>query len=232
MLKTIEQWIFPNLCCLCESYTDSGQDLCAACNRTLPRVEDRCFRCGLYLEDGADAIQCQTCLSTPPKFDRLCALFDYQPPVTQFVTGLKFGRRLAYGRVLGELLAEAVPGSWYKNGLLPEAVIPVPLHENRHRARGFNQALELLWPLQKSTEIPILWDVCIRTRKTMAQSQLDKARRKRNLKSAFQIVKPLGLEHVAIMDDVVTTGSTVKALTQVLKEAGVTTVDIWCICRA
>ncbi|HQY22412.1 MAG TPA: hypothetical protein PK389_01455 [Gammaproteobacteria bacterium] len=119
-----------------------------------------------------------------------------------------------------------------QNRELPEAIIPVPLHIDRLRKRGFNQALELLWPIHKKTKIPVVFDACVRIRKTTAQAQLDKTRRKRNLKSAFQIVKPIPFEHVAIMDDVVTTGSTVNALTQVLKEAGVTTVDIWCICRA
>jgi ComF family protein len=232
MLKKLEQLLFPYICCFCESYTVSGQDLCADCKRSLPWSSDRCFKCGLYLTAGIDSIDCARCRELPPKFDRLCALFDYQPPITKLVMGLKFGKKLAYGRVMGELLALEVESHWYQNRELPEVVIPVPLHIDRLRARGFNQALELLWPVHKQTEIPVVFDACVRVRKTTAQAQLDKTRRKRNLKSAFQIVKPIPFEHVAIMDDVVTTGSTVNALTQVLKEAGVTTVDIWCICRA
>lgn len=232
MLKKLEQWLFPFICCFCEAYTTSGQDLCSTCKLALPWSSDRCFKCGLYLTSGFDSIDCESCRELPPKFDRLCALFSYQPPITKLVMGLKFGKKLAYGRVMGELLADQVESRWYQNRELPEAVIPVPLHIDRLRKRGFNQALELLWPVHKQTEIPVLFDACVRVRNTTAQAQLEKARRKRNLKSAFQIVKPIPFEHVAIMDDVVTTGSTVNALTQVLKEAGVTIVDIWCICRA
>lgn len=146
--------------------------------------------------------------------------------------GLKFGKKLAYGRVMGELLTDQVEERWYQNLVLPEAVIPVPLHHLRLRKRGFNQALELLWPLHKKTGIPVLADACVRIKKTSPQSQLDQSRRKRNLNSAFKVVKPIPFEHVALMDDVVTTGSTVNALTHVLKEAGVTTIDVWCMCRA
>lgn len=232
MLKKIEQWLFPFRCCFCEAHTTSRQDLCSECKLALPWIEDRCYKCGLYLTPGLDSIDCERCRDLPPKFDRLCALFSYQPPITKLVMGLKFGKKLAYGRVMGELLADEVEAHWYKNLELPEAIIPVPLHESRLRKRGFNQALELLWPVHKQIDIPVLFDACVRVKKTTAQSQLDKSRRKRNLKSAFQILKPIPYEHVAIMDDVVTTGSTVNALTHVLKEAGITTVDIWCICRA
>lgn len=232
MFKKLEQWLFPYRCCFCEVHTTSAQDLCSECKLALPWIEDRCYKCGLYLTSGLDSIDCERCRELPSKFDRLCALFSYQPPITKLVMGLKFGKKLAYGRIMGELLAEQVVTQWYQNLTLPEAVIPVPLHDMRLRTRGFNQALELLWPLHKQIEIPVLLDACIRVRKTTAQSQLDKTRRKRNLKSAFQVVKPIPFEHIAVMDDVVTTGSTVNALTHVLKEAGVTTVDIWCICRA
>ncbi|HXH54277.1 MAG TPA: ComF family protein [Gammaproteobacteria bacterium] len=232
MLKKLEQWLFPFICCFCEGYTTRGQDLCSTCKIALPWSSDRCFKCGLYLTPGIDSIDCESCRELPPKFDRLCALFSYQPPITKLIMGLKFGKKLAYGRVMGELLADQVASQWYQNRELPEAVIPVPLHIDRLRKRGFNQALELLWPMHKQMQIPVVFDACVRIRKTTAQAQLDKLRRKRNLKSAFQIVKPISFEHIAIMDDVVTTGSTVNALTHVLKEAGVTTVDIWCICRA
>jgi ComF family protein len=232
MLKVLEQSLFPYICCFCRAYTTSGQDLCVACKLALPWIEERCYKCGLYLTPGIDSIDCERCREMPPKFDRLCALFSYQQPVTKLVMGLKFGKKLSYGRVMGELLADAVAGTWYKNIQLPEAIIPVPLHVERLRKRGFNQALELTWPVHNKMGIPVLIHNCVRVRKTMAQSQLDKSRRKRNLKSAFKLEKTVPFEHVAIMDDVVTTGSTVNALTHILKAAGVTTVDVWCICRA
>lgn len=232
MLKTLEQWIFPNYCCCCQQYTDQGHDLCAACKVALPWVENRCFQCGLVLTSGLESVRCQTCQDKPPVFDRLCALFSYEPPVIQWITGLKFGQRLAYGRILGELLAEQIAYTWYKTGPLPQAVFPVPLHAQRLRHRGFNQVVELLLPQQHLSLVPVMLDVCQRVRATAPQVALNKERRKRNLQGIFEMIKPVTFEHVAIMDDVVTTGSTVAALSQALKSAGVDQIDVWTICRA
>ncbi len=232
MLKSLKQWFFPHICCLCEHYTTNDQDLCSVCKASLPWIENRCYRCGLQLKSNENSIYCQPCIESPPKFDRLCALFSYEPPVTKLVTRLKFGEQLAYGRVLGELLAEAVNHLWYYEKSLPEAVLPIPLHANRLRKRGFNQALELLWPLKKGRQIPILLNACSRLYKTKSQSQLKKEYRKRNMRKAFGVNKPLPFRHIAIVDDVVTTGSTVNALSEVLKnQGGVTEIDVWCICR-
>lgn len=226
------QWLFPPICCFCNHLADTEQDLCSTCNTLLPWIKDVCYRCGLSIETGNAAIYCEKCLTHPPKFDRLCALFKYEPPVTQLVTGLKFKAKLAYGRLLGELLSKQVKKIWYKKEVLPEALLPVPLHKTRLRKRGFNQALELLWPIKKELSIPILIDSCLRIRPTFSQSLLNKTKRQRNMKKAFQLVKSLPFEHIALVDDVVTTASTVNVLAELLKENGVKIVDVWCVCRA
>ncbi len=230
MLKALEQWVFPNFCYLCGEPTSTGRDLCTGCKMILPWIEDRCFQCGLALGEGS--VYCSQCQDSPPKFDRLCALFEYQPPVIQLIIGLKFEKRLAYGRILGELLADHILYKWYKNGVYPEAVLPVPLHAQRQRARGFNQAVELLMPQSRVCKIPILLNRCKRIQPTPPQSSLNKQGRKRNMKGVFQVIGPLPYEHIAILDDVVTTGSTVNALCEVLKEAGIIRIDVWTICRA
>lgn len=232
MLKRVGQWFFPNVCCFCERATDTGRDLCVDCQVSLPWLNDRCFRCGLLLQDGKESITCQKCIESPPSFDRLCALFNYELPVTKLITGLKFGEKLGYGRILGELMSEKVCHEWYKKEALPDALIPVPLHPKRLRQRGFNQALELLLPVKKRCQLPVLLDVCQRVRKTKPQSLLNRNRRGRNMQGVFEVIAPLKCEHIAIVDDVVTTGSTVSALSAALKLAGATQVDIWCICRA
>lgn len=246
MLKKLEQWIFPSICCLCRQYSKTNRDLCENCWHSLPWIEDRCYGCGERLETGEYAVFCEACSHKTYAFDRLCALFSYEPPVTQLIADLKFNKRLVYGKVLGEVLANKVM-DWYQDKPLPEALLPVPLYKERLQKRGFNQSLELLWPLYskplyhlgKIKEIknikgsmPILLDECVRVRKTSPQAQMDKAERKKNLKDAFKIVKPIHFEHIAIVDDVVTTGSTVHAISEVLKESSVMQIDIWCICRA
>lgn len=233
LLKKGMGFVFPRICCFCSAELPNGDlDLCLDCKVSLPFLADRCYRCGLRLEKTNEAIDCEACQNKQPAFSRLCALFSYDPPVTNLVTGLKFHNRLAYGRVLSELLKEAVETKWYQNLSLPEAIIPMPLHSRRLRSRGYNQAMELVLPFRKQDKIPVLHKVCVRNRVTKKQSGLNAEQRRHNLKDAFQIELLEPLNHVAIVDDVVTTGNTVAALSRALKKAGVDQIDVWCICRA
>lgn len=230
-VRKIGHWLLPFLCCLCGDKTNTNRDLCSVCRATLPWAEDRCYRCGLRMHNNHLSC-CQTCIDNPPAFDRVCTLFSYDAPVTKLVTGLKFGRQLAYGRILGDMLADAVLNDWYQDGNFPEAVIPMPLHAKRLKTRGYNQSLELAWPITKRSKITLLSQVVKRIRSTKPQSGLNAEQRRHNVSKAFAIPIPLMLEHVAILDDVVTTGNTVSELCMALKQAGVLQVDVWCICRA
>jgi ComF family protein len=233
MLKTLEQWVFGSSCCLCGLSADPAQDFCRVCVELLPWIEDRCFRCALPLEWGLEAVYCERCRTETLPFDRVCALFEYQPPIDRMIACLKFSGQLAYGRILGSLLADQIP-KWYKDaGSMPEAILPVPLHPQRLLERGFNQAIELAWVLQKRLGLLLLnQQHCRRIKHTKPQSTLDQSARHRNLKAAFYIKGSLPFESVAIVDDVVTTCSTVRALAERLKEAGVSEVHVWCIARA
>lgn len=114
----------------------------------------------------------------------------------------------------------------------PSYIIPVPLHRKRLRVRGFNQALELARPVAKALNIPIELHACQRIKHTLAQAELKQSQRKKNLKNAFATCKTWQVDHVVIIDDVVTTGSTINALKTVLYQAGVKKVDTWCLARA
>lgn len=225
------QWLFPYRCCLCGCFTDNSYDLCKPCKEALPWLVDCCYRCGLRLENQQEHTLCERCQEQPPYFDRLCALFSYDPPLRKLITRLKFASQLAYGRVLGELLKEKIP-SWYEGLMLPQAILPTPLHAKRLRWRGFNQALELIRPFIKQTKIPLLCRQAKRVKHTKPQSGLDEKSRHLNIRDAFQIRLLNKYQHVAVIDDVVTTGSTVNALSLVLKQQGIEQVDIWCIARA
>ncbi len=230
MLSRIEQWIFPPICCLCGLSSPPVQDFCEVCIECLPWIEDPCFRCALPLET-EEAIYCQICRERPPSFDRTCALFSYEPPIKRMIAKLKFSGNLAYGRILGKLLAQKLQADSLAYPL-PQALVPVPLHHKRWVKRGFNQAQELALGAHRVLGIPLLNQICTRIKETPAQSRLDKVQRKSNLKNAFYVQAPLSFEHVAIIDDVMTTGSTADALALVLKEAGIEQVDVWCIARA
>lgn len=233
LFKTLMETIFPRICCFCASeLRQSNIDLCSDCWGSLPFVVDRCYRCGLRLEQMNEAVLCDKCQNKAPVFSRLCALFSYDPPVNRLITGLKFNNQLAYGRILSELLMQAVETEWYKNTPLPEAIIPMPLHKSRLRTRGYNQAMELVRSFRKQNKIPVLHRECWRERRTKQQSGLNAEQRRHNLKAAFQVSLPQPFVHVSIVDDVVTTASTVTALSMALKKAGVEQIDVWCICRA
>jgi len=114
----------------------------------------------------------------------------------------------------------------------PEALVPVPLHRARLRERGFNQAVEIARPLAARLGIELDLNCCERVRNTAEQTRLDAAQRSRNLRDAFRVVRQVPYRHVAIVDDVLTTGSTVASLAGTLRAAGVEEIEVWSCARA
>jgi len=169
-------------------------------------------------------------LQHSPAFANTVSLFDYRPPVDSLILGLKFHGRLACARLLGALLAEKLKHVINKD--LPDCIIPVPLHPARLRRRGYNQALELARPLARVLRLPLDPHSCRRIIATAEQTTLDARMRRRNLRGAFRVVADLGLRHVALVDDVMTTGHTVQALSRALRASGVARVDVWVCARA
>lgn len=144
------------------------------------------------------------------------------------IQGLKYRRELYYGRILGQLL------SWHvaHRETRPQLVIPVPLATARYRERGFNQARELARPLCKSLGLHLRGDLVERQRDTREQAGLDRKERLKNTRDAFALLEPLPARHVAIIDDVVTTGSTVNEVAKLLRSAGAEWIEVWAVARA
>ncbi|MFZ2754457.1 MAG: phosphoribosyltransferase family protein, partial [Lysobacteraceae bacterium] len=114
----------------------------------------------------------------------------------------------------------------------PDALIPLPLHRKRLRSRGFDQTLELAAPLARALHLPLMDGILMRMRETAPQSRLDAAARRRNLRRAFAVREGIVLPtHVALVDDVMTTGATLHAAADALLRAGVTRVDAWVCAR-
>jgi ComF family protein len=204
-------------------------DLCSACAADLPRNEPACSLCAEPLPGaGIEARVCGACLRDPPPFDSSFVPFRYAYPLDQLVQGLKFRNELACGRVLGRLFAGCLLA---RGAPLPEAIVPVPLALRRYRQRGYNQASELALSIRRVTRVTVRSDIAIRQRETAEQAGLDRKARRRNLTDAFATLAPLHARHVAILDDVVTTGSTVRELAEVLRRAGAERIEIWAIAR-
>lgn len=220
--------LLPPHCLLCGAAGAEGRDLCADCAGDLPRNTVCCPRCALPLDTAAPL--CGECLRREPPFATAWAPFRYAHPLDLLETRLKFGRDLAAGRVLTSLLVERAR---QRLPALPQAMIVVPLHDRRLRERGYNQALELVRPLARTLGLPLLRDALVRTRDTRAQTGLDAVQRRRNLRGAFVVRDGTVLPpHVAVFDDVMTTGSTLRECARVLQRAGVTRVDVWALARA
>lgn len=226
--------LWPPRCLLCGAPGAGGRDLCAACAAALPWNRSACGRCALPLAvaDGAQAPDggrlCGRCQQAPPPLDAARAAFLYGFPLDRLLPRLKFHQGLAAGRLLAALAAEA-----FAQAPRPEALVPVPLHRTRLRERGYDQALELARPLARRLDLPLRDDLLRRRKPTAPQSRLDAAARRRNLEHAFEVRRHAPLPaHVALFDDVMTTGATLHAAAGALRKAGVRRVDAWVCARA
>lgn len=224
--QRLQRFVLPLRCLLCGAAGADGIDLCADCAGELPRNRSCCMRCALPLATPAPL--CGECLRHAPPWDAAWAPFRYGWPLDRLESRYKFGADLAAGRVLSTLWRrEPCPVE------LPQLLLTVPLHRGRLRQRGYNQALELARPLERGLGVPLRHEVLQRARRTEAQTELDALGRRRNVRGAFALRADITLPaHVAIIDDVMTTGATVAECARVLKRAGVRRVDVWALARA
>ncbi len=233
-LNIIQQWLMPARCLLCGGPGQSAPllDICVACQVDLPAIPrdmEQGTRQYRRLGQPVDT-------TARPAIDQLFAPYRYEFPLDSLIPALKYRAGFCVARVFGGLLASALTTH---NGKLepdeelpwPEALLPVPLHANRLRSRGFNQAYEIAKPVSRYLGIPIDADACRRVIDTPAQTGLGAGERKRNLRDAFR-TREYGLpKSLAIIDDVVTTGSTVQAIAMALKKQGVESVCVWSVAR-
>lgn len=227
----IAAWLWPSSCVLCGQRGQNGLDLCAMCECDLPYNHRACTRCAMPLENvDSNAGVCGRCLWRAPRFHACIAPFRYEYPLDRLIHALKYRGQTACGRVLGRLLANQLPAR--PRADLPQLVIPTPLALRRYRTRGFNQSREIALPLASALDIDIGGDLVIRQRDTGEQAGLKQAERRRNVRDAFALVKPLSADHVAIVDDVITTGSTANEMAKVLLRAGARRVEVWAVARS
>jgi len=222
----LHRFVLPLRCLLCGAAGTNGIDLCGDCAAELPRNRSCCARCALPL--ATPAARCGECQRHEPPWDAAWAPFRYGWPLDRLESRYKFYGDLAAGRVLSSM--------WQRESCpvdLPDVLLCVPLHRSRLRQRGYNQALELARPLAHALHVPLRRDVLQRQRRTDAQTELDAVSRRRNVRGAFALREGAALPaHVAILDDVMTTGATLAECARVLKRAGVARVDVWALARA
>ena len=221
--------LYPPRCLICDGIGTRDQDICEPCERSLPWIKKACFQCALPLADDASSnLLCGRCLKKRPFFDDSMSLFSYEKEVVGLTHQLKYHDKLAVARLFGGWLGDEAVKKFDK----PDCLLPVPLYKKRLKQRGFNQAIEISRALKKTWSIPIETYLVKRVRETQSQTGLDAKQRRRNVRGAFEVRAKIEHKHVMIIDDVVTTGSTVNELARLLKRNGVTKVSVCSIARA
>jgi ComF family protein len=188
----------------------------------LPWLGPACPGCA---RPGQAPESCAECSERPPVWARAIVPWAWAFPIDALVTRFKYGGALHYGALLGRLLAEACCGS------RPDGLVPVPLHGARLAERGFNQAHELARPVARALGVPILPDLCRRPVAAPPQAGLGARQRYRNLDGAFTVLPGARGLRLAVIDDVLTTGSTVRALASALLDGGASSVEVWAVAR-
>jgi ComF family protein len=221
--------LWPSQCEVCRQWGDAR--LCEPCVNRFASPALRCARCALRLGSAAD-LHCSSCLRGPPPFFRSLCAVDYQFPWDGLITAFKFQGQPELAAPLAALMALALSAA---GGPLPQALLPVPLAAPRLAERGYNQAWELARRLGAAWGLPAWSDVLSRPLDTAHQAELGREARLSNLRSAF-LVEPrqrarVQGAHLALVDDVMTTGATVGQAAAELLRAGARQVDVWVLAR-
>ncbi|HDG1676324.1 TPA: DNA utilization protein GntX [Kluyvera ascorbata] len=201
--------------------------ICSRCTGAVTLRICLCPQCGLPSADSN--VPCGRCLQKPPPWQRLVAINDYQPPLSSLIHHFKFSGQPELAPALARLLLLAVRQNATRS--MPQQLISVPLWQRRHWRRGYNQSELLCQALAKWLPCEFNSRALTRTRPTATQHQLSARLRKQNLKNAFQLELPVQGRHMVVVDDVVTTGSTVAEISRLLLRNGAASVQVWCLCR-
>ncbi|PHS68883.1 MAG: amidophosphoribosyltransferase [Methylophaga sp.] len=214
--------LMPVPCLLCGSCSQQWP-LCDACITQLPQLGNACPRCAT---PSPITIMCGKCLNQPPEQDLSFSLFHYQDPIDRLIIALKYHDKIFLTKLFAHLMSEQL-----QQRQLPQLLIPIPLHHRRLKMRGYNQSSELAKALSQQLSISTDQHCLIRNKNTDPQASLPYDQRKRNMHGAFTLIQPSVPQHVALIDDVLTTGHTVNAAATLLRQAGAATIEVWTIGR-
>ncbi len=231
-LKTTAELLFPQVCLHCgKGLNTDGLHLCKECISSIrPLSPGHCICCAHPFTSETSLHHCSSCLRDPPCFTKVYAAGLYEGTIKEAIQGLKYRNQLYLAKPLGQLLEEKIDNNC--DDFEPDIIIPVPLHIKRLRQRNYNQALELARPLSKRTGLPVDISTLIRHRPTIPQQGLSARERKRNLRNAFSVSSAIPGQNILLIDDVITTGETVRACAKTLIDAGASEVRIAAVGRA
>ena len=226
-IASITQWFsLPTVCILCHHNHPKPVAICEKCAILFQRLENPCRYCNRPLPNN-DFLLCGECLRNRPAFDRVITKYHFEGPLRTLLHEFKYLNALYLRTFLVQLMLE----SYDEELAHADCIIPIPLHKQRIRQRGFNQAAELAKLLAQKLHIPYDTKICKKITNTLPQVGLGADERRKNLRHSF-IAKTAPYRYVLLVDDLITTGSTANEVSLVLKKQGVKRVDIWCCARA
>ena len=237
-VNKVYKWLSNNFCIqihclLCRTHTTWKQPVCQLCLESCPSPHSFCSICGLPLTCSTIGV-CGQCQQKPPPFDLCLSGYLYEFPVNRIVQSIKYNGRLELIRPITRHLTDILQ-DYYSDSPWPETIIPVPLHKHRLCKRGYDQALliarEIYAQLHRTCHLSLDTQCLKRKLATLPQQGLDARARRKNLRNAFTMNNKAGYAHVALVDDVVTTGETVSEISRLLKKHQVRRVDIWSLAR-
>lgn len=216
------QSLLPKNCLLCLAPCEG--DLCFACQESLPRLPSN--HCPLCLLPMMNSRICGHCLTHNPAWTRAIAALQYTFPVDALIRSLKYQENLSLAPVLANLLTAKL-----NHFPLPDFIIPVPLHPAKLQERGFNQTIEIGRHVSKHIRAPMLPQACVRAKDTLSQTELSWKKRRGNMQNAFKCITRFEQKHVALLDDVMTSGATLNELAKSVRQQGASEVSVWVIAR-
>lgn len=215
-------------CLLChERLTDTASGFCTTCTDALPWHSAGCPICAATSTSTQQP--CGACQKNPPPFKTTQAIFRYSKPIDRIIQRLKYHRQLHLLRLLSDIMAKHLHATKAHRQI--DLIVPIPLHNARLRARGFNQALEIAKPIARRLNISLDDNLCRRIRNTKSQAALKYSTRHKNMRDAFATTHKLKGLRIAIIDDVMTSGSTLRAAAHCLRQAGAQEIRAWVIAR-
>lgn len=231
--RGLADFLFPPRCLACENIPTSGAPFCADCASRIVMIGDAlCPVCGIpYRAAGADRHLCGECITAPPPFSIARAFGIYESALMDAIHRFKYKGQIASGDALGDIMASRTYDSLNIAGF--DVIMPVPLHRAKLRQRGFNQALILARRVARKYRIPVDFLSLRRTKPTPAQVDLSGDERRKNVKGAFAVNKKQSVKEkrILLIDDVYTTGSTVKECARALMRAGASEVAVLTLAR-
>ncbi len=216
----------PSVCVLCHQYHQQSLAVCQLCYELLKKIGPACHYCALPLPEGTFLI-CGYCAKEKPQVDRTFAAFVFEEPLRTLLHDFKYKEAFYLSRFLAKLISNNLPAHY----LNTQCLIPIPMHPTRLSQRGFNQSAELCKILSRALKINYDLRLCKKIVHTESQADLDSRKRRNNLRNAFQ-ANPSPYQHITLIDDLMTTGSTANEVARAFKKQGVERVDLWCCARA